>query len=406
MMPPMAMAAAADRAKIGIVNIGTTMDGMGTETLRHLGIYSDLVAAAAAQRPLFVSAPSATEARRRARALLRFTLNDDRPQDVRREGAWEADGVAGEALSWSVGYGPRTQGWLLRPAGAKQKLPGLVALHDHGDFKFLGKEKIADGPDGAAAGVGPFRATYYGGRAFVNALAREGFAVLVHDVLLWGSRRFPLETMPDTERTLAPAIAGLLKPAADTPEAAAYNGAAYLHENLVAKYCTLLGTSFAALVAYEDRVAHALLRSRAEVIADRVGCIGLSGGGCRATLLAATAEHVAASVVVGMMTTYASLLDQHIACHTWMLFPPGLSAEGDWPDLAGAGAPAPLLVQYLLDDVLFTAAGMRAADRRIAGYYALSGAPESYRAEFYPGGHRFDVGMQESAFAWLKTQLG
>jgi hypothetical protein len=35
----------------------------------------------------------------------------------------------------------------------------------------------------------------------------------------------------------------------------AYNGAAYLHEHLVSKYCTLLGTNIAAVVAYEDRVA-------------------------------------------------------------------------------------------------------------------------------------------------------
>jgi dienelactone hydrolase len=173
----------------------------------------------------------------------------------------------------------------------------------------------------------------------------------------------------------------------------------------VAKYCTVLGTSFGALVAYEDRIAHALLRDRPDVIAERIGCIGLSGGGCRAALLAATADQVAATVIVGMMTTYEPLLDHNIASHTWMLFPPGLSAQGDWPDLAASGAPAPLLVQYLLDDTLFPVAGMRAADRRIAEQYAQSGPPDRYRAEFHPGPHRFDVGMQESAFAWLKTQL-
>ena len=40
-----------------------------------------------------------------------------------------------------------------------------------------------------------FRKLPYGGRAYANALAREGFVVLVHDVFLWGSRRFPLDTM-------------------------------------------------------------------------------------------------------------------------------------------------------------------------------------------------------------------
>jgi dienelactone hydrolase len=382
------------------------MNGIGTEKLQHLGIYSDLVAAARTQQPLFADVSSPAEARQRVRAVLRFTLGTEQPRGVRQEGAWEADGVAGEALSWSVGYGPRTEAWLLRPAGVKRPLPGLVALHDHGHFKFLGKEKIADGPGGAASALEPFRRRYYEGRAFANALAREGFAVLVHDVFLWGSRRFPLDTMPDMERSLASVVGGLLGPEAGDPQTAGYNGAACLHEHLVAKYCTVLGTSFSALVAYEDRVAHAFLRGREDVIPERVGCIGLSGGGCRAALLRATTDHLAACVIVGMMSTYAGLLDHDVAEHTWMLFPPGLSAQGDWPDLAACGAPAPLLVQYLLDDPLFTVAGMRAADRRIAAHYAAADARDSYRGEFHPGPHRFDLHMQASAFAWLKEHLG
>ena len=49
------------------------------------------------------------------------------------------------------------------------------------------------------------------------------------------------------------------------PEMVRYNGAAYLHEHLVSKYCTLLGTSFAAIVAYEDRVGLNYLRTREDV---------------------------------------------------------------------------------------------------------------------------------------------
>ena len=48
---------------------------------------------------------------------------------------------------------------------------------------------------------------------------------------------------------------------------------------------------------------------------------------------------------------------------------------------------------------------MRGADRRIADHYARVGAPDGYLGEFYPGPHRFDVTMQESAFAWLGRQL-
>ena len=84
---------------------------------------------------------------------------------------------------------------LLKPANAKGPLPGIVALHDHSDFKFYGKEKIADGSQGTLPVLSEFRKGPYGGRAYANALAREGYVVLIHDVFLWGSRRFPLETM-------------------------------------------------------------------------------------------------------------------------------------------------------------------------------------------------------------------
>jgi hypothetical protein len=74
-----------------------------------------------------------------------------------------------------------------------------------------------------------------------------------------------------------------------------------------------------------------------------------------------------------------------VAPHTWMLFPAGWSEAGDWPDLAASAAPSPLLVQFLLDDELFTLEGMRNADLRLAAAYARANAPEAYRGEFYPG---------------------
>ena len=249
----------------------------------------------------------------------------------------------------------------------------------------------------------PFRETYYGGRAYCNLLAREGFVVLVHDAFLWGSRRFPLDVFPETERKLATAVEAALGPEAASPDGT-YNGAAYLHEHLVSKYCTLLGTNIAAVVAYEDRVALNYLQQRPDVQVEQVGCIGLSGGGLRAAVLRATSDDLRACVIVGMMSTYDELIDQCIAPHTWMLFPAGWSVRGDWPDLASSAAPAPLLIQYLRNDAQFTAAGMQGADKRISEYYRDAGAAEAYRGEFYPGPHRFDVAMQQSAFGWLRGQ--
>jgi dienelactone hydrolase len=215
-----------------------------------------------------------------------------------------------------------------------------------------------------------------------------------------------LEEMPDRTRAVAVATRGLHEDSDEAPpEVALYNVAAFHHEILVEKYCSLLGTTLAGVVSHEDRVAAAYLRSRGDVAAGAIGCVGLSGGGCRAALLQATCESIGAAVVVGMMSTYRHLLDRKVDSHAWMFFPPGLALLGDWPDVAACRAPSPLMVQYDRDDHLFTEAGMRAAHERITDRYREGGKPDGYVGEFYDGPHKFDTEMQESAFAWLKARL-
>jgi dienelactone hydrolase len=372
----------------------------------HLGVYSDWAAARLAAQSAREMLPAA-EVRRRVKALLDVPDVSEQPHDVRIRNRWERDGVSGLELSWSAGYGPRTQAWLLRPArSAGLPLPGVVALHGHDGHKFYGKEKIADGPAQLPEAVHALRAGLYDGRAFASDLAREGFAVLVHDVFGWGSRRFPYREMPELLRRLTEATRDVVPPDSlahsGATEIAGYNTAAWHHEHLIAKYCTMLGTSLAAVVSAEDRMAASYLASRPDV-AGQVGCVGLSGGGCRAALLTATCDEIAAAVIVGMMSTYDALADHSVIDHTWMLFPPGLSVFADWPDLAACHAPAPLLVQYNRDDALFPLPGAERAHSRITRHYAT--APGSYHGNFYDGGHKFDRAMQREAFAWLHACL-
>jgi dienelactone hydrolase len=375
-------------------------------TYKHLGIFSDWVAAAPALRPAPPVTRPGRETQQRVLEVLGFSIGTEQPQEVRLDRTWEKDGLAGEQVSWSVGYGPRTQAWLLKPAGAAGRLPGVLALHDHGGFQYYGKEKIADGPDETPMILETFRAESYERRAYANALAKEGCAVLISDTFLWGSRRIPLETIPEGTRQIAATYPQWwFQTHYPQPDIVGYNAAAGLNEDLMERYCAVLGTTLAGVVSYEDRVAVNYLAARSDVDPARIGCIGLSGGGCRAALLGATSSRIAATVVIGMMSTYAGLLDEHVASHTWMFFPHGWARYGDWTDLAAARAPSPLLVQYNLQDEIFSEAGMRQADERLAGHYRSLGAPDNYRGEFYPGLHKFDLAMQAAAFRWLRTRL-
>ena len=375
-----------------------------TYEYQELGIYSDWVAEARKQRPLCPLAAPGPETQQQVREVLGFCQGPEKAQDVRLEQRWERDGLLGEELSWSVGYGPRTHARVLKPAEAGGPLPGIVALHDHGGFKFYGKDKISDGVGAPPPVLERFRAQYYGGRAFANALAKEGYVVLIHDTFLWGSRRFPLESMPEWVTSIAKASVDLWPEEGTPGEIAEYNKATFYHEHAIEKYCNLLGTTMAGVVSHEDRIAVNYLLSRPDVIGGQVGCMGLSGGGNRTALLQATCDSIRAAAIVGLMSTYEELLDHNMS-HTWMFFPGGWARYGDWPDLAACRAPSPLLVQYDLEDDLFTVKGMKDAHRRLEAHYQSVGHSKAYCGQFYPGPHKFDLDMQRAAFSWLKQWL-
>ncbi|MEV0660373.1 hypothetical protein ACIBI3_01120 [Actinomadura luteofluorescens] len=346
---------------------------------------------------------------------------DLRARGVRVERRWTGAGLDGEELSWTVGFGPRTRAYLLRPRGVAGPLPGVLAMHCHAGMKWAGKDKIADGPEPPAPEVARLRDRLYGGRAYAGELARRGFAVLVHDVFAWGGRRFPLDPVPGP----------------DASEADRYDRAARDHEHVLAKTCTLLGTSFTGVIASEDLAAAAYLRSRPDIapVSDTtpsrpsavprtasaadggpapgadspagtasVSAIGLSGGGVRAAVLGALDPGVGAVVVAAAVSSFRDLREEHVAAHSWMLFPPGLTRLADWPGVVASRAPAPRMVLYAAADPLFPATGMRRAHRQIADAYR--DAPGRYTGAFFDAPHRFDRTMQDAAFAWLAETAG
>ncbi|MBG0813716.1 S9 family peptidase [Planomonospora sp. ID82291] len=390
----------------------------GPRRLRHLGEFSALADLAIEQRGLFPTPVPGPVLRARARDVV--GVLDLTAGDVRTERAWTAGDLSGEEVSWDVGFGPRTRAYVLRPREAGgAALPGVLALHCHAGMKWAGKEKIADGPEGRSPEVARLRAAIYGGRAWAGELARRGFTVLVPDVLGWGSRRVPLADMPDPgpgPDTTGPAETRLSETVPGTPglsetgpsdagpsEADRYDAAAARHEHVLAKYCTVLGTSFAGVVAGEDLAAAAYLRSRPDTDAGAVAAAGLSGGGLRAALLGAFDPGLTAVAVIAMISSYRDLLDGHVASHTWMLYPPGLSRLCDLPDLVACAAPRPLLVWYGEHDAILPPEGMRRAHDMITDHYRQD--PAGYTGVFGDAGHRFDLPTQELVFDWLARHV-
>lgn len=319
------------------------------------------------------------------------------PTAVKTGQTLEHDGVAITRLTWSAGYGPNTGAWLLRPSGSEgDALPGVLALHCHGGYKWIGAEQLVDLGSTGPPEVSALQADWYGGRAPANELARRGYAVLAHDTFSWGTRRFPLnEKTPRLEGPLA-ALEALWREEGFAPtEAQRYNAAAGIHEDTVAKAAGVLGTSYTGMILHDDLVALDVLAALPGVDVDRLGSFGFSGGGGRALLLSALDSRMRATVVSCMMATFGSLIPLYLDTHSWLLNSPGLWQYSDWPEMVRGRA---TLVQYGETDALFPPAGMHEADD-------LLRTRAGYRGTFYPSGHVFDVPMQAEAFDFLDDEL-
>ena len=341
--------------------------------------------------------------RRRGRAEVARTLSyapKAVPLDVRVHATFQRQGYEVRHISFAASAHYRVPAYLLVPTSGKQPYPAVVALHDHGGWFYHGKEKLVE-TEGEHAALKGFRERYYGGRTFADELAKRGFVVIVPDAFYWGERRLQYDQPPPE---LEKRLAGL------TPEQSEYVVAmnTYLRERVhdLNTRLSYAGTSWLGIVNHDDRQSVAVLAAMPEVDATRLGSVGLSGGGHRATYLAATEPRLRASVIVGWMTTLPSVLDIAHSVHSGMLDAFGLHANLDHPDVASLAAPdAAVFVQNCAQDRLFTRAGMEEAATKIQKVYQSLGRPDKYRSKFYDAPHQFNVEMQEDAFDWLETWL-
>ncbi len=312
----------------------------------------------------------------------------------------EFDGLAIEHLQWQLPYGPATEALVLKPAGARGKLPGVVGLHDHGGNKYFGLRKITRMSKDPHPLMLRHQEHYYQGAAWANELARRGYVVLVHDTFTFGSRRMRAADLPGSIRD------GLTEanPEAED-EIQKYNQFAGNHEHVIAKSLFSAGMTWPGVFVFDDQRALDYLVSRPDVDATRVGCCGLSGGGLRTVMLTGADERIRCSCCVGMMTTWRDYLLNKCYTHTWMCYVPGLPRDLDYPEILGLGAPNPVLVLNNRQDQLFTLPEMERADRILTEVFKKAGAAERYRASFYDGPHKFDREMQKEAFAWFDRWL-
>lgn len=315
------------------------------------------------------------------------------------------EGLDIEHLRWQLPYGRATEAVLLKPRGASGPLPAVLGLHDHGGNKYFGHRKIARSADPQHPLMIEHQQQYYGGRAWANELAHQGYVVLVHDAFAFGSRRVLFRDMADIPWG-GSKTEGLTDDDSESREGIeAYNAWAGGHEHIMSKSLFCAGTTWPSVFLTEDQAALSVLCARPEVDSSRIGCAGLSGGGLRTVFLGGMDERIQCAVCVGFMSTWRDFLMNKAYTHTWMTFAPLLPKFLDFPEILGLRAPLPTMNQSCTEDGLYTLPEMQRADAMLQQVFVAANAPKNYSGRFYPGGHKFDVAMQADAFSWLDRWL-
>lgn len=323
------------------------------------------------------------------------------PLNPKTHKIFEQDGVQTELVTWDQPFGPPTEAYFLKPSGTakNQKLPVVAALHDHGGFKYFGKEKVTAMQDEPEI-LMDFKVSGYEGTSWATRLAKRGYAVLAPDIFLWGSRKMAAEEVPPE---FTADIRGKEKGSREYIEA--YNAFCNGFETNVAKSLFMAGTTWPGVMLYEDSRAIDYLLTRDDIDPGRIGCGGLSGGGEQTVFLTGMDSRIKCSVCVCCMITFAQLVRHNIPSHTWMLHLPHLSKLLDMPDLISLSGGVPQMIQYREQDLLFALEGQKESHEKLSRIYKKMGKPELYSGRFYAGGHEFDIAMQDEAFAWFDRWL-
>jgi dienelactone hydrolase len=261
--------------------------------------------------------------------------------------------------------------YVLTPKLVRGPFPVVVAFHGHGygvkDIVGLwedGEER--DTPDG-----------YH--RDFGVALCRRGFAVAAPEISCFGERQTDFSYLDTTIGQ-------------EPPDTCTHTAMLAFH----------LGGSVAGLRVHDAMRLVDYLEAREDVDVNRLGAMGISGGGMHTLFSTCMDERIKACVISGYYSTFRDsiLAMHHCACN----FVPGLHAFGEMYDLVGLIAPRPLLVEAGDYDPIFPLAAVKRSVEKARAVYELFGAGEHLETDYFEGRHQIS-GKRAYDFLMEKLQL-
>jgi dienelactone hydrolase len=147
------------------------------------------------------------------------------------------------------------------------------------------------------------------------------------------------------------------------------------------------------------------LISRPEVDAERIGVIGISGGGASTFWIAAADERVKVAVPVsGMSDLESYVTNKVINGHCDCMFLVNTYAW-EWTTIAALIAPRPLLFCNSDNDTIFPMDGNRRIIARLRTLYKMYDKPDLVDDYVSKGGHDYRPDLRIAVFKWMNKHL-
>ena len=167
--------------------------------------------------------------------------------------------------------------------------------------------------------------------------------------------------------------------------------------NLYYLHATLLGMTSLSINLAHGKAATDFVCTLPGVDADRLGVMGLSGGGTMTLWTALYDERFKAAEIICYSDLFAIFGIRDIN-YCGMQITPGLFKLVDLPDLQGLLAPRPLLIDIGVYDTCFYIDDSMACYRRLEKIYQAAGASEHLQLDCFPGEHSWGGNKSKDFF--------
>lgn len=172
--------------------------------------------------------------------------------------------------------------------------------------------------------------------------------------------------------------------------------------NLYYLHATMLGMTPLSINLAHGRVATDFVSNLAEVDPERLGVMGMSGGGTMTLWTALTDPRFKAAEIICYSDLWALFGIRDINyCGSQVA--PGLFKLVDLPDLQGLLAPLPLLVNIGAYDECFQPANALQCYDGVKTIYGAARAEDRLHLDLFPGGHAWAGNKSESFFTRYLT---